>query len=282
MDNNNLILNRFFSKKTLLDVINGRKNFVFTNIASTCARDHTGTNIDVITNVYSFMSKEHRNEYFYKNTLLNKLLLGRHSLRTTTALSEVRVNKSKADFILINGRAVVYEIKTELDTLDRLESQIEDYYKAFSNVCVVTSESNYYKVFKMLKDTPVGIYVLTSKSTISHRKEPLENNSSLNHDIMFKLLRKQEFEEILINCYGTLPQCTPAQYYRKSRLLFQALDIQVAYSQLLRALKKRVRIEEEGYRNLVPYELKYLIYFSQFRMDDYSKLNSFLTRRFGG
>ncbi|MBC8060944.1 MAG: sce7726 family protein, partial [Clostridiaceae bacterium] len=54
----------------------------------------------------------------------------------------------KADFILINGSAVVYEIKTELDTLDRLDSQIENYYKAFTKVCVITSESNYNKVQK--------------------------------------------------------------------------------------------------------------------------------------
>ncbi|MBU5889902.1 sce7726 family protein, partial [Vibrio cholerae O1] len=77
-----------------------------------------------------------RNEYFYKNTLLNKLLLGKHSLNTTTAITEIPINKSKADFILINGKAVVYEIKTGLDSFERLESQIEDYFKAFVNVYV--------------------------------------------------------------------------------------------------------------------------------------------------
>ena len=63
-----------------------------------------------------------------------------HSVNTTTALTEVAIAKSKADFVLINGKAVVYEIKTELDNLERLCSQIDDYYKAFDHVAVVTYE----------------------------------------------------------------------------------------------------------------------------------------------
>ena len=37
---------------------------------------------------------------------------------------------------MINGRGVVYEIKTDLDNLLRLENQIRDYYKVFSYVYV--------------------------------------------------------------------------------------------------------------------------------------------------
>lgn len=45
---------------------------------------------------------------------------------TTTALTEIAIAKSKADFVLINGKAVVYEIKTELDNLERLSAQVDD------------------------------------------------------------------------------------------------------------------------------------------------------------
>ena len=33
---------------------------------------------------------------------------------------------------MITGRGVVYEIKTDLDNLIRLENQLKDYYKVFS------------------------------------------------------------------------------------------------------------------------------------------------------
>ena len=68
------------------------------------------TNGECISEIYQYLKKEYQNEYFYKNTLLNKLLLGIHSPRTTTALTEVPVGNSKADFILLNGKAVVYEL----------------------------------------------------------------------------------------------------------------------------------------------------------------------------
>ena len=48
----------------------------------------------------------------------------------------------------LNGKAVVYEIKTELDNLERLESQISDYYKAFDHVAVVTCIENVENVKK--------------------------------------------------------------------------------------------------------------------------------------
>ena len=97
---------------------------------------------------YSCLLYTSRNEYYYKNTLLNKLLLGIHSVNTTTALTEIPIAKSKADFVLINGKAVVYEIKTELDNFDRLENQINDYYTAFDHVAVVTCKEN----IQVLKD----------------------------------------------------------------------------------------------------------------------------------
>jgi len=41
-------------------------------------------NHEVLAELYQFMVKHYRNEYVYQNTLLNKLLLGRHSTNTTT------------------------------------------------------------------------------------------------------------------------------------------------------------------------------------------------------
>lgn len=101
------------------------------------------------------------------------MLLGIHSPKTTIALTEVPIAGSKADFILINGKAVVYEIKTALDNFERLEGQLEDYYKAFSRVVVVTAEQHYEELKKRLKDSPAGIYVLTSKGTLSIKRSRL-------------------------------------------------------------------------------------------------------------
>ena len=94
-----------------------------------------------LTNIYGYLKYNHRNEYFYKNELFNKIVLGRHSLKTTSAIRELPVGKAIADFIIINGKAQVYEIKTDLDNLDRVKAQITSYFKAFKYVNVITCDT---------------------------------------------------------------------------------------------------------------------------------------------
>lgn len=135
------VLNNVFSRRTFRQLIEENKSKVYSSAIRRYVDDPIGkSNCELIGAMYKKMHKSYRNEYFYKNTLLNKLLLGVHSIKTTTALTEIATAKSKADFVLINGKAVVYEIKTELDNLDRLENQVKDYYKVFDHVAVVTYE----------------------------------------------------------------------------------------------------------------------------------------------
>ncbi|MDX8046633.1 sce7726 family protein [Gracilibacillus sp. S3-1-1] len=280
MSNNN-ILNRVFTQSIFQELINQNENSLF----DTCVRKYLtiGNYIqynDLIKEMYNYLSKQYRNEYFYKNTLLNKLLLGRHSINTTTALTEIPISKSKADFILINGKAVVYEIKTELDTFDRLDSQITDYFKAFDHVCVVTSESQYNKVQKILNGSKVGICVLTKRNTISTRKEPITDTSQLDHVTMFKILRKQEYERIILEYYGELPRTVPVKYYKECLNMFSNIEINTAYKYFINILKERSKLVKEEYEK-VPYELKFLMYFSNYNKNDYAKLFSVLNKNWG-
>ena len=108
MDNaNSILLNRFFTRNTFKQVIDDGESPAYIAAIRRYIVDPTGkTNEECISEIYQHLKKEYQNEYYYKNTLLNKLLLGVHSPRTTTALTEVPVGNSKADFILINGRAM--------------------------------------------------------------------------------------------------------------------------------------------------------------------------------
>ena len=279
MDNtNSILLNRFFTRNTFKEAINGEENQTYIAAIRRYIVDSTGkTNEECISEIYQYLKNEYQNEYYYKNTLLNKLLLGVHSPHTTTALTEVPISNSKADFILINGKAVVYEIKTALDNFERLSGQIEDYYKAFSRVVVVTSEGNFDEVQRRLQNSPVGICLLTSKGTLSVRKEPIEYNDMLSKTVMFKILRKKEYEQILLKLFGALPTVSQFEYYRACQSLFESLQREEAYQVFIQALKLRTKIDIVEYSK-VPYELKFLIYFSNYKKSDYEKLCKFLSR----
>ena len=278
--NSNMILNRLFTQYNFDDLIQGQKNDVYISVIKRFVQDPLSKNNgEIISEIYSYMSKNYRNEYFYQNTLLNKLLLGRHSINTTTALTQIPINKSKADFILINGKAVVYEIKTELDNFERLKNQINDYYKAFSHVCVVTCEEYYKKLIKILKNTNVGICILTNKNTLRFEKEPVADFSNITHKHLFKVLHKKEFEDILLEIFKKLPQATPAFYYDECYNLFESIPIMDAYKETLIQLKKRNKITKEEF-NRVPYELKSLMYFNSNYDNDYKKLELFLNKMY--
>lgn len=273
---NSTLLNRVFTRNTIREILQDNYSDAYAAAIRRYIADPTGKeNGQLISEIYTVLKKEYRNEYYYKNTLLNKLLLGVHKPTTTTALTEIAIGKSKADFVLINGQAVVYEIKTELDNLDRLESQIANYFKAFARVSVLTCEEHFEVLQKRLDCSPVGICVLTKKDTISEKKKPQEYVANLNLDTMFRILRKQEYEEILKRHFGVLPAVSQFEYYRTCKKMFCNMEKPIAYKAFVDILKKRGQIDVEMYRQ-IPDSLKFLVYFSDFRPNDYQKFKAFL------
>lgn len=278
---NSMVLNRLFTQnmfKVLLNEDIPCETYI-SIIKRYASNAGDKSNADLISEIYSYMRKNYRNEYFYKNTLLNKLLLGVHKPTTTTALTEIPVGKSKADFILINGKAIVYEIKTALDTFERLESQLSDYYKAFDHVAVVTDSKNRATIEKILSDTPVGIYLMTERDQISPLKKPTRYREKLSAQEIFKVMNKDEYESVLMQLYSKLPKVTPVWYYTKCQEMFCDVELSVSYPLFLKELKKRNKIIIERYKD-VPYELKTLVYFSKYKKNDYMKLYEFLNRNF--
>lgn len=280
---NNLILNRLFTLATFQKLIEGYdSSLYFTIINKYIDKFEIETNKDIIVQIYNYLRKRYRNQYFYKNTILNKLLLGVHSINTTTALTEIPISTSKADFVLINGKAVVYEIKTELDNLERLEGQINNYYKAFDHVCVLTCDDYAHILLNKLCNTPIGIYILSKNETIKRIKEPIAYNKMLDLSEMFKILNKPEYEALLKEYYGKLPISSQVKYYSKCKELFLKIPKYDAYQMFLKLLKKRNAVSDKKAFKEVPYELKAIIYFSQYKESDYVKLDKFLSAEIGG
>lgn len=278
------LLNRIFSRNNLRHWIELKQDYIYTSaVKRYTVNPENKLNEELISEIYCQLKNGYRNEYFYKNTLLNKLLLGVHSLNTTTALTEVPIAKSKADFVLINGKAIVYEIKTELDNFERLESQINDYYKAFNHVAVVTCEENLIALQKKFENInkPIGIYVLRKNGTLSTIKKPESFNKCLDREIIFKILRKPEYEEILLYKYGELPNVTQFKYYTECKKLFYSIPLDEAYLYVLQQLKKRNNIIKEEFIK-VPYELKFLAYFMELKQKEYQELGVFLKQEYGG
>ena len=279
---NNLILKRFFSKPILHDLLSGKTNDVFECVVRRYISDPEGKSYsELVSEIYTYLGKNYRTEYFYKNTMLNKLLIKRHDYTKTIVLSELPIGNSKADFIMINGKGVVYEIKTELDNLERLNSQIRDYYKAFSEVVIVTYEENLDKVKKIIPDT-VGIMLLTKRKALKMVRDPLPNFSFLDYKTIFKILRKYEFEDIIQSKAYSLPEVNQFQYYRECYSIITQINIEELQVAMLKALKKRMKIEIVEFTMSLPEELRFLSYFDDNILKYEKTAYCELSRSYGG
>lgn len=238
----------------------------------------------VITDFYQELQANHRNEYFYKNELLNSLLIQNGKISSCSALTELPVADSKTDMIFIdeNDVGIVYEIKTELDTLNRLESQIQDYYKAFPYIYVVTSSNHLHQLEQALEGANVGIIELTDDDRFVYRKEAVYDASHLSYDVLFRILRKKEFESIVLKYFGKLPEVSDFVYYRTCFELLKNLDIILFQKEVMSCLRKRNLVQDvDGFTKNVPYELSFYGYFSKKYRNKWDMLGNFLDTDIG-
>lgn len=269
--NNNRAINRVFTRNVIKDLLNIGSSEVFDYVALQYVdAPDTKTYGQIFSDIYSFLGKEKRNEYYYMNTLLNKLVFGIHSINTATALSQVKIGAHIADFVLINGEGRVYEVKSEFDNLDRLSDQLSDYFRAFNKVSVLSAQEDTDKIARLLEKLgelgdSVGIYCLTKEDRIfgkSSVREPKQYDDNLEHSAIFKLLRKKEYLEIVQNYFGTVPEVQPVFVFRACLEKFREIPLLEAQKLTCMKLKERSKVKQEEI-DKVQQELKSVVYFSQ-------------------
>lgn len=289
MPDYNKSVNRIFTKKVIYELISKGSNEVYDFVVKRFLVDtESKTNGELISEIYAHLRKSYRNEYYYTNTLLNKLLVGIHSVTTTTALSQVRIADHIADFVMLNGDGKVYEIKSDLDNFERLNDQLYDYYKAFSYVSVLTSEHELFHVEQVLDKlndmgSSVGIYVLSEKGTIFSKtkgRPPKRFDNNLDYTCLFNLLRKSEYTKLISTHFGYTPDVAPAFYYKECLKLFSELDILTAQKLTFDELKKRNKISKQELKK-IPAELRSVIYFSDY-INRSEEINQFFDRLYEG
>ena len=114
----NYIFNNLFKENVFSDLVLNKNNKIYDIcIDKAHISPYKEKNKKIIKELYKFSSNNYRNEYFYKNLLLNKLLVN-DDLNKYVALTQVNVGKSKIDFALIGKKAIAFEIKTELDNVE--------------------------------------------------------------------------------------------------------------------------------------------------------------------
>lgn len=223
--------------------------------------------------LYEEMSKNYRNEYVYKNAVINQLLLSKYKLNTTTLLNEYKIGKSIADVILVNGEVKLFEIKTDLDNLNRLDGQLEEYKKAVEKIHIVTNSKNILALKKLYQNSNYGLIEFTEDNKLTVHEEAIEDKSSFDYKTIFKLLRKEEYLTILKNKIGFVPTSPNTLIYRECLKKVSEIDVEVFQKNAFEQLKRRTITKPELLEDIqTPYELKYLCYTLDLDIKQYDRL----------
>lgn len=177
-----------------------------------------------------------RHEYIYKAAITKKVLLGIHSLQTASMLTEFRVGQCKADVVILNGTGAVYEIKSERDSLSRLETQLASYMKVFATVNVIVGENHLDAVMKSVPDE-VGILKLSGQYKISTIRNGIDNPARTCPISIFDAVNLKEAKCILKDLQVDFPAVPNTQQYGLLRDLFKELDPESTHRGMVKVLK---------------------------------------------
>ncbi|MGM9479356.1 sce7726 family protein [Pedobacter sp. GSP4] len=119
------------------------------------------------------------------------------------AAYEIRVKKSRVDFLTINGYTTSYEIKSNLDNLDKLAKQSRDYLDAFEFNNILIHQRHLDKCYDIIPKS-FGIitagkdhYSFVRKPVFNKKTDPVSQLSLLTKKEISKYFGQQEVSDIL-------------------------------------------------------------------------------------
>jgi len=234
------------------------------------------TYYDYIQLIYRALTKQYRNEYVYKNTFVNKLLLEQYGVKNTVAINEFRVGNSIADIVLFNGTSKAFEIKTELDSNKRLEGQLTDYTKIFKKCYVITHESLIEKYLRENEHIGVIELIERPKSLVMREVRAASENEHIDADTLIRSIRTPEYKSIVKQYYGELPEMNSFNMFDTCRDLMKQIPNEQLNHLFIEELKKRKSNTEiiRTFHN----ELRHLCLAMNMNAELYQELNSKLSK----
>jgi len=274
------ILSQVFSPPVFHKIVRENDFFPFEKKVAKYVDSHNEySNLDIIRFLYKSLQKNYRCEYIYKNNITLDIIKN-YSLSETLTINELKVGASKADLVLLNGAVRIYEIKTELDGLGKLSKQLCDYQKFADKVFVVTDEKYAKKIISEYATTNIGVISFDAKNKLNILKEAQSNSLLFNFETIFKILRKQEYLDLVISNFGSLPDVPNTKIFKECYSLLSQLEIADFQRQVLNKLKER-KLQQPSLlkSNNTPKELKHICNSLDLNQQEYQNLYHFLATK---
>lgn len=283
-------ISRLFSANTIREIAQKGRSPLFVRLVQESNLLSITKNEEPIKKLfedaYSLLSKrDYRHEYVYRAAIASKILLGRHSLNTASMLNEFRVDKCKADVVILNGTSTVYEIKSERDTLSRLQQQVCAYRKVFASVNVITGENHLQSVLESVPND-IGVLLLTDRFHISNIREATDSPERTNPEAIFDSIQLHEAKKILVRMNKAIPEVPNTQIHQAFREIFKKFtstkDRKAIHKAMLEVLKEtRSLLPLRDFIHMLPASLQAVAFSLSLKKQDHARLLSALDTPIG-
>lgn len=178
-----------------------------------------------------------RHDYTYRAALVKRVLLGTHSLRSACMLWEFRASGCKADVVLLNGSSVAYEIKSERDSLARVQDQVRAYLRVFEKVNLVIGEAHLDRALDLIPED-VGLLTLTDQLRLRTIRHAQANVQRVSPIAIFESLTLSESERVLRELGVSVPVVPNTQRYSALLELFARQEGKDVHDAMVKTLKQ--------------------------------------------
>lgn len=270
-------VSRFFASSLVKELANKRKSPKFSRLLAESGVGDLLSDIDTVgvafERAFDFLKQPYfRHEYAYKAALTRNILLGRHSLNTASMLTEFRVGTCKADVVILNGTGTVYEVKSERDTLSRLENQLLEYRNVFATVNVIAGENH---IDELLRTTPcdVGILKLTERQNISTVRLAKGIPERTQSESIFDAITLHEASIILKELELPTPEVPNTQKYQIYKEIFSKIPAATAHALMVKTMKQtRKQAQLAPFISKLPSSLQTVALNSRLKKTDFYNL----------
>ncbi|MDM1783140.1 sce7726 family protein [Acinetobacter bereziniae] len=237
---------RAFNKNTFEEILEGDFSYV-QKIHKKYFDDQIKTIGQFYEISYQLLLKKHKNEYVFKNSIAQKIVIGKHKLSNVSLFNEFKVWNKYVDIVIVNGCTTAYEIKTEFDSYARLNQQLSVYIQVFEFVNLVVPESKFKENLVNTIPTNVGILVLTKRNALLEKRRALSNLENLSQEMIFSCLRRQEYEDFVVSQFGCLPNVKPVYMRSYCLELFKISsknELNLYFKEVLKKRKSLMRYKK--------------------------------------
>ncbi|RYC46943.1 sce7726 family protein [Pectobacterium zantedeschiae] len=247
-------ISRIFSRPVVLEIAQKNRADLFKEIL---AENYPASKLEdkpiffIYDEIYRLLQKKYRNEYVYKNEIAKKIIKGCHRFNKVSYVNEFKVNGCIADVAIFNETSTAYEIKTELDSFERLDDQLTVYKNVFEFVYLVIPESKLNQAMAFIHEN-TGVITLTPSNILKYERVASSNITDLSKDKMFNCFKPTEYVSIYEKLIGCKPLGRAAEVKEMCRNIFLSLSIENAHTEMLKVLRNRSleKFEKENFRAL--------------------------------